>query len=78
MIREQILTQIKTIFIDVFENENIIIDQNTKATDIDEWDSLTHIQLVVLMEKEFNIRFTTLEIQNWKNIGEIIDCIISK
>ena len=78
MDRIEVLNQINEIFIDTLDNEKLVIDETTQATDIDEWDSLTHIQLVVAIEKKFNIRFTTLEIQEWKSVGEIIDCILSK
>ena len=78
MDRSEVLKQINEIFIDTLDNEKLVIDETTQATDIDEWDSLTHIQLVVALEKKFNIRFTTSEIQEWKNVGEIIDCILSK
>lgn len=74
----EILKQVNTIFIDVLDEENIRIDRTTTANDIDEWDSLTHIQLVVAIEKQFKIRFTSREIQSWKNVGEMIDCIETK
>lgn len=75
MEKQNILQQINTIFIDILDNEDILIDETTTAKDIDEWDSLTHIQLVVAIEKHFKIRFTSREIQSWKNVGEMIDCI---
>jgi acyl carrier protein len=78
MERNEILKQMNAVFIDTLENESIILSENTKATDIDEWDSLTHILLVVAMENNFNIRFTSSEIQEWNNVGQIIDSILSK
>lgn len=66
------------IFIDIMDNENIVLNDSITASDIDEWDSLAHIQLVVALEKEFNIKFTSKEILSWKNIGEIVDCIQEK
>lgn len=78
MERNEILKQMNAVFIDTLENESIILSEDTKATDIDEWDSLTHILLVVAMENNFNIRFTSSEIQEWNNVGQIIDSILSK
>lgn len=78
MNREQILLKIKEVFIDVLDDESIVLNDNTSADDIEDWDSLSHIQLVVGIEKAFNVRFTSSEIQEWKNIGEMIDCMAKK
>lgn len=75
MTREQITTHLQEIFCDVFELDNITIDSNTSALDIDEWDSLTHIQLVVAIEKKFKIRFASSEIQSWENVGSLIKSV---
>lgn len=73
-----ILKQLNDIFIDVLENDDIVLTDASKAADIDEWDSLNHIQLVVAIEKHFKIRFTSKEIQSWKNVGELVDSISQK
>lgn len=78
MERNKILKDINTIFIDVLDDEDIVLTEETKASDVDGWDSLTHIQLVVDFENHFGIRFTTMEIQGWKNVGDIVDSISSK
>lgn len=76
--RKEILEQINTIFIDTIDNEDVVLSENTKADDVEEWDSLSHIQFVVGIEKHFKIRFTSSEIQRWNNVGEMIDSIVSK
>lgn len=78
MSHDEILEQINEIFIDVIDNEDVKLKDETRAGDVDGWDSLTHIQLVVAMEKHFKIRFTAKEIQSWKNVGELIQSIQSK
>lgn len=74
----QVLKEINTIFIDVFDDETIVLTTATNSDDIEDWDSLNHIQLVVAIEKHFKLRFTTSEIENWKNVGEIIESIIKQ
>jgi acyl carrier protein len=73
-----ILKQVNIIFIEILENENLIINESTSANDVEEWDSLNHIQLVVAIEKYFKIRFTSKEIISWNNIGEMVNCIKNK
>lgn len=75
MDRKEILEQLNKIYIDTLDNKELIIKENTKATDIDEWDSLTHILLVVEIEKQYDISFKSDEIQNWKDVSEIMDSI---
>ena len=76
--REEILAAINEIFIDTLDNDELVINESTNSDDIEEWDSLTHIQLVVAVEKQFKIRFTSKEIQNWANVGEMMNCIETK
>lgn len=71
----EILTKVETIFCDVLDNKNIKLSYEMTVDDIDEYDSLSHIQLVVAIEKEFNIKFSAKDIISWDNIGEMIDCI---
>lgn len=74
----EIIKQLDEIFVDVIDNEDIKLTTETTAGDVDGWDSLSHIQLVVAIEKHFRIRFTAKEIQSWKNVGELVASIQSK
>jgi len=78
MDRTQILEQLNDIFKDTLDNDDVVIKEETKAADVDDWDSLNHIQLVVAIEKHFKIRFTSMEIQSWSNVGEMMNCIQQK
>ncbi|MCF8448414.1 MAG: acyl carrier protein [Taibaiella sp.] len=75
MDHNQIIKDVNDIFIDVLDNEDIKLTTATTAIDIDEWDSLNHIQLVVAIEKHFKVKFNTTEIQGWKNVGEMCSAI---
>jgi acyl carrier protein len=75
---DEIINILNGIFRDVLDNDNISLGPATTAQDIAEWDSLNHIQLVVAIEKKFKIKFPTLEIQNWKNVGEMCNSILNR
>ena len=78
MEKNEVLKQVNQIFIDVLDDEDIVLSFLTTSDDIEEWDSLTHMQLIVAIEKYFKVRFTSKEIQIWKNVGEMIDSILEK
>lgn len=78
MEKQEILSQVEEIFRDVLDNEEIVLADATTANDVEDWDSLTHIQLIVAIEKHFKIKFTSREILSWNNVGEMVDCILSK
>ena len=74
----QILDKLTDIFREELDNEDIILSAETTAEDIEEWDSLSHIQLIVAVEKAFGIRFTSSEIQSWNNVGEMMASLEAK
>ena len=78
MIKEELLQQIQEIFRDVLDDEEIVLTESATAEDVEGWDSLTHIQLIVAIEKQFKIKFTSREILSWKNVGELVDCLAAK
>lgn len=78
MEKSEVLSQVQDIFRDVLDEEEIVLTETTTANDVEEWDSLTHIQLIVAIEKHFKIKFLSKEILSWKNVGEMVDCIASK
>lgn len=78
MEKKEILLKVQEIFQDVFDNDEIEVTNDTAAEDIEEWDSLSHIQLIVAIEKAFGIKLTAHEIMSWDNVGEMIDAIQEK
>jgi acyl carrier protein len=74
----QLIEQLIPIFKDVLDNDDIQLTAQTTAEDIEEWDSLSHIELTVAIERHFKIRFAAKEIQNWKNVGDLLDSISLK
>ena len=78
MEKNDVLLAVQEIFQNILDNEEIILSEATTADDVEEWDSLTHIQLIVAVEKKFKIKFSSKEILSWKNVGEMLDAICSK
>lgn len=79
MERQEIFEKLNEIFEDVLDlDETLNLTDATSADDIEEWDSLSHIQLIVAIEKEFKLKFTSLEIMKWNNVGEMVDSMMQK
>jgi acyl carrier protein len=78
MQKSELLKEVNNIFIDVLDDEGIKLTYETSADDVEDWDSLNHIQLIVAIEKQYKIRFTSQEIQRWKNVGEMLDSMLAK
>ncbi len=70
--------QLTEIFRDVFDDDDVVATPELTAQDVDEWDSLSHIRVIVSIEEEFGIRFSVSEISGLKNVGEIAALIESK
>lgn len=67
-----------SIFREEFEDETLQINDSTTAKDIESWDSLANINIIVASEKEFNIKFTTQEIKSFQNVGDMVRMIENK
>lgn len=78
MERDDILAKVQEVFRDELEIEDLVLTDETTADDVEEWDSLSHVQLVVALEKAFGIKFTSREILSWDNVGDLVDCIAGK
>jgi|TARA_B110000305_G_C19435193_1_gene638509 acyl carrier protein len=78
MRRQQLFEIVQEIFRDIFEDENLILQESTNSNDIEDWDSLNHINLVVAIESELKIKFNLDELTELKDVGAMIDLIILK
>lgn len=78
MNQDDIHSRLTDVFRDVFDDEALSIERSTTAADVEGWDSLTHVNLLVAVEKAFGIRMSTREVKNMKNVGDFIDLIGAK
>jgi acyl carrier protein len=74
----EIIKRITPIFRDVLDNDDLIITPATTAADVDGWDSLAHIHLVVSIEKAFKMRFSAEEVSSLENVGDLAALILKK
>ena len=78
MTKESIYERLNGFFQDVFDDEEITVHENTVADDIEDWDSLEHINLVVAIEEEFGMKFKMREVTGMKNVGEMVEIILER
>jgi len=71
----QVYARLAEIFKDVFDEDSIKLAPDLSAKDVDGWDSLTHIRLILTVEKAFKIKFSTSEIGNLENVGDLVKLI---
>lgn len=75
MNRTEILEKLNEVFHGVFDNNDIVVTEQTNANDIEEWDSLIHITLISAVEDEFDVSFDMKTVVSMKNVGDMIDAI---
>ncbi len=78
MSNDALYAKLTAIFHDVFDDEDIVVTPELTADDVDEWDSLSHIRLVLAIEKKFGLKFSAAEVGRLKNVGEFASLIASK
>ena len=75
---EQIYGQLTNVFHEVFEDQSIVPTPDMKASDVEEWDSLNHINLIVAIEARFKVKFKTAELESLRNVGHLVEIIEKK
>lgn len=78
MDRDNVMRRLNEIFCDVFDDDSIVLTDNTSSEDIEDWDSLEQANLIVDIEREFGIRFKMDEVNTLKNVGEMVDLIVAR
>ena len=78
MSEEEIYERLNNVFRDVFDDDEIVVNANTTANDIEDWDSLEHINLIVSVEQEFGMKFNMNEVTTMKNVGDMVNIIKSR
>ena len=78
MNKDQIYSQLTDVFHEIFEDQSIVPTSDMKASDVSEWDSLNHINLIVAIEARFSIRFKTAELESLRDVGHLVEIIEKK
>ena len=78
MEKEEIYERLNNVFRDVFDDESIVVKPETTANDIEDWDSLEHINLVVAVEQEFGMKFNMNEVTTMKDVGDMVKIILER
>lgn len=78
MTREEAFTKLTEVFQDVFDDEELTLEDSTSSKDVDGWDSFEHINLIVAVQNAFGIKFSMGETTKLKNVGEMVDLILER
>lgn len=78
MTQNEIIAGLTEIFHDVFDDDSIVVTRELTADDVEDWDSLEHINLIGAVERKYKIRFSMKEVSSMKNVGEMIDIIADR
>jgi len=75
---DNIYSRLAPIFEEVFDEDDLEVTAELTANDVAEWDSLSHIRLIIAVEKEFGVKFRTTEVNNFRNVGELVEMLQAK
>lgn len=78
MTEDEIYAKVTDVFRDVFDDDDLTPTAQTVAADVEEWDSLSHIRLILSLEQAFGIRFSTVEVGSMENVGDLVRLIQGK
>ena len=73
-----LLNELQVVFRDIFDDDEIILHEKMTAEDIEDWDSLMHINLIIAIEKRFNVKFTIKDVMGLQNVGQFLEMLAGK
>jgi acyl carrier protein len=76
--REAAVERLNRLFRETFDNDDIAVSNATTAADVDGWDSLAHITLILAVEREFRMKMTAAEVGSLQNVGQMLDLIVAR
>ena len=75
---DEIKSRLTPIFRDVFSNDSLVVSERMTAADVPKWDSLSHINMIIAVEKSFRVKFSIKDARNLKDVGDLIALIQKK
>ena len=78
MSREEVFARLTDVFRDVFDDDSIVLSDDTTAADVEGWDSVEHFNLISEVESVFKVRFQMREVSGMKNVGELVNIILER
>lgn len=78
MEKKEFMDKLTEIFREVMDNDEIVLNDETTSEDIEEWDSLSHIELIDVIGKELGVKITSMEFRGWENVGEMVESLLQK
>lgn len=78
MEKKELMDKLTEIFREVMDNDEIVLADDTTSEDIEEWDSLSHIELIDVIGKKLGVKITSMEFRGWENVGEMVESLLQK
>ena len=78
MDKTELMDKLTESFREVMDNDEIVLNDETTSEDIEEWDSLSHIELIDVIGKELGVKITSMEFRGWENVGEMVESLLQK
>ena len=78
MEQKELMDKLTEIFREVMDNDEIVLNDETTSEDIEEWDYLSHIELIDVIGKELGVKITSMEFRGWENVGEMVESLLQK